>query len=216
MNASIDYFGGFLSDFKSSVSGVMVALLTILGIIVIALFFYRRYLLRWSYKKEYWLPVVNNRGHVIGRVARSISFEKPGTYQHPLIRVMVCKPGFVYLSPRTYEFCPEIGKYDHPFERMMEYGLSVEETLKDMHEKDFPGSELPKFLLKYRHENEIGRWQVLLYILRINEDGELGDLDKKDGKFWTTSQIRENLGKSCLSSFLEGEFDFIQTITEVI
>ncbi|MDD4922366.1 MAG: hypothetical protein PHS30_07815, partial [Bacteroidales bacterium] len=153
--------------------------------------------------------------NVIGRVARSVSIETPGVYQHPLIRILVNQSGTIYLTPRTYEFCPDFGKYDHPIECMMKYGKSIEETLGYLQKEYFPKSESPRFLLKYKHENDIGHWQVLLYILSIKEESELIGLDKKKGKFWTRQQIQENIGKSYFSAFLEGEIDFMKTITEI-
>lgn len=215
MNATIEYYGYFLSDFRNSISDVVDCLLIVLVLVLIFLFSYRRYLVRRCNKKEYWLPIVDDGGHVIGRVARSISLENPGMYQHPLIRILTFKSGTIYLTPRTYEFCPDIGKYDHPFECMMEYGLSIEETIKGIQEEFFPESDPPRFVLRYKHENEIGQWQVLLYVLSIKDEEELIGLDKSQGRFWTVQQIQENLGKSCFSSFLEGEAEFLKTISGI-
>ncbi|HEY5500039.1 MAG TPA: hypothetical protein VIK20_06620 [Bacteroidales bacterium] len=212
MNASIENYGGFLPKISNSVTGLLAMLVIVLVIVVVVAIIYRIYMIRQINKKEYWLPVVDEGGHVIGRVARSVSLEKPGTYNHPLIRILTFKSGNIYLSPRTYEFCPDFGKYDHPFECMMEYGFSVEETLEKMQKKFFPNSPPPKFLLRYKHENKIGNWQVLLYVLTIQDENELIGLDKSNGKFWTLSQIRENLGKSYFSAFLEGEIDFLESL----
>jgi hypothetical protein len=208
----IKYFGRFLPEYNNSIIGIMALLVTLLVLVVIILFIYRGYLIKRSSKKEYWLPIVDDGASVIGRVARSVSLEKPGTYQHPLIRILTLKSGAIYLSPRTNELSPDFGKYDHPFERMMEYGLSVEETLESMKKKFFPRSQTPGFLLKYKHINEIGQWQVLLFVLNILDESELIGLDKCRSKFWTIRQIRENIGKSYFSSFLEGEIDFLEAL----
>lgn len=212
MMASIDYYGDLFSANKNSISTILAILVIVIIVVIVSMLIYRNYLIKRCYKKEYWLPIVDDAGRVIGRVARSASLEKPGTYQHPLIRILVYKSGFIYLSPRTYEFCPDVGKSDHPFECMMEYGFSVEETIEKMQNEFFPTSHPPKFLLRYKHENIIGHWQVLLYILTIEDENELTNLDKSNGKFWTIQQIRENIGKSYFSSFLEGEIDFLDTL----
>jgi len=212
MMASIDYYGDLFSANKSSIFTILAILAVVLIVVVVIMLVYRNYLIKRCYQKEYWLPIVDDAGRVIGRVARSASLEKPGTYQHPLIRILVYKSGFIYLSPRTYEFCPDVGKYDHPFESMMEYGVSVEETIEKMQMEFFPTSHSPKFLLRYKHENSIGHWQVLLYLLTIDDENELTNPDKTNGKFWTIQQIRENVGKSFFSSFLEGEIDFVESL----
>lgn len=208
MNASIEYFSGL----NSSVTSALVILLIILVVIVAGLFLYRRYLIRRMHKKEYWLPIINDHGNVIGRVARSVSFEEPGMYQHPLIRILVFKSGTIYLAPRNFEFGSDKYKYDHPFEYMMRYGYSVEESIGRIQKRFFPNSEPPKFLLRYKHENASGRWQILLYVLRIEDEKELSHLDKIKGKFWTIPQIDENLGKSFFSAELEGEIKFLDTL----
>ncbi|MDD4921387.1 MAG: hypothetical protein PHS30_02800, partial [Bacteroidales bacterium] len=104
MNISIDYYGKNFSDFRSSIPDFLIILILLLGLVVIAFLLYRRYLIRQCYIKEYWLPIVDDGGNVIGRVARSVSIETPGVYQHPLIRILVNQSGTIYLTPRTYEF----------------------------------------------------------------------------------------------------------------
>jgi len=216
MILSIEYYRGYLSDFKGTILELLIIILIILGILFIILFLYKRYLVCWSHKKEFWLPVVNEAGNVIGRVARSISFEKPHLYQHPLIRILVIKSGAIFLTPRTSAICPDFGKYDYPFERMMRYGESVEDTIKDLQKNHFPKSQKPDFVLKYKHENNIGTWQVLLYLLNVADEKELINIDKNKSKFWPIQQIEDNKGKSCFSALLESELDFMKTLIEII
>jgi len=215
MKTSIQYFLEYVFNSQGSILEILFALLILLALILIVSFFYRRYLIKRCNRKEYWLPIVEDGGYVIGRVARSVSMENPGVYQHPVIRILVYKSGAICLMPRTYELCPDVGKFDHPYECMMEYGVSIEAALHEMQKKYFPKSAPPQFLLKYKHENAIGKWQVLLYILRIKDESELIGLDKSKSKFWSIQQIQENLGKSYFSAFLEGEVSFLKTISEL-
>lgn len=216
MNDFIDYNGANLLGLNSAFLEILVPLLILFGIVVLALLFYRRYLKRRSHKKEYWLPIVDDTGNAIGRVARFVSFEKPHLYQHPLIRIVVRKSKSIYLSPRRSEICPDYQTYDHPFERMMRYGESVEHCINIYQKRHFPKSQRPQFALKYKHENAIGSWQVLLYILRVNDENELINMDKNKGKYWYMSQLHENRGMSCFSTLLEGELDFMKLILENI
>lgn len=216
MNVSMDYCKEYLTDPKTVIVGILALSLILYGIVVIIRLLCKRYLINWSQRKEYWLPVVDDAGNVIGRVARSVSIENPKAYQHPLIRVMVYKPGMIYLSPRRSEIFPDHEKYDHAFERMMRYGENVEECVRIFKKRHFPKSKKPHFALKYKHKNEIGTWQVLLYILKVDDESELINMDKNKGKFWPLSQIKENKGKGCFSALLEGELDFINMIIETI
>jgi len=213
MNATIDFFKGAISNAETPITGLLALLVFILVLVATGLFFFRQYLIKRSKRKEFWLPIVDDGGNVIGRVARSVSVETPGKYQHPMIRIMVYKPGSIYLLPVDQEYSPYHGKYDHPFERMLQYGLSIEDEIKGLQSEFFPKSGFPTFLLKYKHENGVGKWQVLLYALHVKDEDELIGLNKTQGKFWTVQQIQENLGKSFFSNMLEGEFDFLKTIT---
>lgn len=215
MNRLLEYIGlpCVLEGSILSLVEILICLSILLVFVVLLLKLYRQYLVRQSKLMEYWLPIVDDEGNVKGRVARSVSLETPGKYQHPMIRIMIFRPGGIYLTHRSFEYCPDFGLYDHPIEYMMEFGKSVEESISDLQKKFFPNCPQPGFLLKYKHENEIGQWQVLLYCICIPHEEELTGVNKSHGKFWTISQIQENTGKSWFSKLFEGEFDFIKTLT---
>ncbi|MCK9310818.1 MAG: hypothetical protein M0P26_00925 [Bacteroidales bacterium] len=215
MDVSIENSGGCLLEFKGSLIDLLVLLVLFLGIAAVILILYHLYILKQCHQKEYWLPIVDDGGNVIGRVAKSVSFETPGKYQHPVIRILISKGSSIYLSSRPFGFCSDYGLYDHPIKYLMEYGKSIEKSISELQKKYFPNSSQLRFLLKYKHENKFGSWQVFLYILRVEKEEELIGLEKCKGKFWAISQIQENFGKSCFSLFLEGELDFIRTITDI-
>jgi hypothetical protein len=178
------------------------------GLVVLVYYLFRRYFHLKSLREEFWLPVIDDMGNVLGRVARSVSIETPGRYQHLMIRILVYKSGTIYLLPKENCFCEEPGLYDLPFERLMRYGEAVEEVLDFYKRTFFPKTQSLHFMLKYKHHNECGRFQVLLYMLAINDDSELVGLGK--GKFWTLQQIQENVGQHCFSSQIQGEYDFLK------
>jgi len=215
MANSIEYFRDSLSECKGLLVDFFVVLALFLGVAAIILILYHLFLVKQSHLKEYWLPIVDNGGKVIGRVARSVSFETPGKYQHPVIRILISKGRSIYLLPRRFEFFPEYGLYDYPIEYLMEFGKSIEETISEIQKKYFPNSPQPRFLLKYKHENKFGNWQILLYNLRVEDEKDLMGFDKSKGKFWTIPQLQENFGKAFFSSVLEGELDFIKTIIDI-
>jgi len=215
MNVSVECYGCCLSEFKGSLIDLLFLLILFLGIAAVILILYHLYILKRCHQKEYWLPIVDDGGNVIGRVAKSVSFETPGKYQHPIIRILISKGSSIYLSSRPFGFCSDYGLYDYPIKYLMAFGKSIEKSISELQKKHFPNSPQPRFLLKYKHENKFGSWQVFLYILRIENEGELIGFDKCKGKFWTFPQIQENFGKACFSPFLEGELDFIRAITDI-
>jgi hypothetical protein len=174
----------------------------------------RHYFIRRSYKQETWLPVTDDKGNIIGRVAQSVSMENPGKYQHPLVRMILWCNGKLYLKPRSPELLFENSKMDLPFEIVLKYGEGIEEKMDYIHENYFSTCNKPLFLLKYAYENEGGKWQVFLYYINIPDENLLGSLDFRDGKLWPVKQIKENIGKSYFSKILENELAFSSLLLE--
>ncbi len=191
---------------------VMVAFLAVLVFV-----FLKRVLHRILYYTsrfaENWLPVVDDSGNIIGRVARRVSMEDPHRYQHPLVRVMVWYNGKLYLTPRSSKAPFEQGMMDHPMERLVRYGESIDEVLAKLCSCCSPDCDRPRFLLKYKHENKEGKWLVLLYQVTLTYEAQLILNDGGFGKFWPLYQVSENKGMSYFSTILEGEIDFINSIT---
>jgi len=186
----------------------------------IGVFFYLRtgfhyLLIKKSHKKESWLPVVNDQGQVIGRVAKSVSKEQPGFYQHPLVRLLVWCDHSLLLRPRDKSMGFEVGKIDHPIEQLIPYGQTADEVVSHLAKKYFPSALTPRFLLKYKEETTAGQWLVLLYLVEVDE-ASLKGLLHQQGKLWSLKQISANYGMSCFSSLFEGEFLFLQTILSAI
>jgi hypothetical protein len=191
------------------------------SVLTIGVFFYLRtgfhyLLIKKSHKKESWLPVVNDQGQVIGRVAKSVSREQPGFYQHPLVRLLVWCDHSILLRPRDNNLGFEVGKLDHPLERLIPYGQTAEEVVCHLAKKYFPTCLPPRFLLKYKEETATGQWLVLLYLVKVDEVSLLKGLLHQGGKLWPLKQISANYGMSCFSSLFEGEFLFVQTILSSI
>lgn len=187
-------------------------ILVILASIVYQISF-KKFLIRRCNKHEIWLPVVDDTGNIIGRVAQSVSSEMPGKYQHPLIRLIVWSNGKIYLKPRDAEFGFEEGRVDHPFEIRLRYGIRIEDALENIRRIFFPESQKPTFLLKYSYENYFGKWQVLLYYIDVTDLKQL-EATFGGGKLWLNQQVRDNIGKSFFSDIFENEVDFFSVLLQ--
>lgn len=205
-----------LTVFFSDIPVWIIILLTALLISLIALYYYkvvlRKYLLKRCNNEEVWLPVTDEQGNVIGRVAQSVSMENPGMFQHLLIRLILWDNGNLYLAQRDSDSLFEKEKVDTPFEKILTFGKSIESTLEEMHEKYIPGAEKPIFLLKYEYENYAGKWQVLLYYSNLAECRNLNSLSFRNGKMWTYKQLKQDIGKKYFSEIFENELQFISVL----
>ena len=205
----INILSAFFSDRSIWVLALVLGILLLfLVIYLIYNFCLKSYLIKRCNQEEIWLPIVDDTGNVIGRVAQSVSIENPGKFQHPLIRIVVWSKEKMYLKPRPSESLFDIGKFDNPFEIVLKYGKSIEETLEEVHRNYLPYAAKPHFMLKYSYENSKGKWQVFLYYVSIFDESRLKSLNFSEGKLWPIRQVKDNIGKTYFSDIFENELEF--------
>ena len=167
----------------------------IIGVLVIVYEQIRLMMLQGRLRKEMWLPVLNDKGNVIGSIAYSVSRLLPKKYYHPIIRVALVYNGMLYLSKRNAYSCVSPSLLDYPFYRYVLFRQTIEAAVHQAIEKlrvqiktiePFP-------LIRYTFENEKVKHQVSLFIVRINDERLLEPLKEKNGKLWSVRQIEENL-----------------------
>ena len=180
----------------------------IIGVLVIVYEQIRLMMLQGRLRKEMWLPVLNDKGNVIGSIAYSVSRLLPKKYYHPIIRVALVYNGMLYLSKRNAYSCVSPSLLDYPFYRYVLFRQTIEAAVHQAIEKlrvqiktiePFP-------LIRYTFENEKVKHQVSLFIVRINDERLLDPLKEKNGKLWSVRQIEENLPHGIFSEYFEKEF----------
>ncbi len=184
----------------------------IIGVLVIVYEQIRLMMLQGRLRKEMWLPVLNDKGNVIGSIAYSVSRLLPKKYYHPIIRVALVYNGMLYLSKRNAYSCVSPSLLDYPFYRYVLFRQTIEAAVHQAIEKlrvqiktiePFP-------LIRYTFENEKVKHQVSLFIVRINDERLLDPLKEKNGKLWSVRQIEENLPHGIFSEYFEKEFPYLK------
>lgn len=184
----------------------------IIGVLVIVYEQIRLMMLQGRLRKEMWLPVLNDKGNVIGSIAYSVSRLLPKKYYHPIIRVALVYNGMLYLSKRNAYSCVSPSLLDYPFYRYVLFRQTIEAAVHQAIEKlrvqiktiePFP-------LIRYTFENEKVKHQVSLFIVRINDEKLLEPLKEKNGKLWSVRQIEENLPHGIFSEYFEKEFLYLK------
>lgn len=184
----------------------------IIGVLVIVYEQIRLMMLQGRLRKEMWLPVLNDKGNVIGSIAYSVSRLLPKKYYHPIIRVALVYNGMLYLSKRNAYSCVSPSLLDYPFYRYVLFRQTIEAAVHQAIEKlrvqiktiePFP-------LIRYTFENEKVKHQVSLFIVRINDERLLEPLKEKNGKLWSVRQIEENLPHGIFSEYFEKEFLYLK------
>ncbi|NDW18508.1 hypothetical protein D0T53_06215 [Dysgonomonas sp. 216] len=167
-------------------------------------------------RREEWLPIVNGRGEVTGKIARSVSMQMNNKFLHPVVRVALVCNGKIYLKHRSADDVLDPGSLDHPFEKYMlfnhEINLSVRNSIVNT-----LGSELPfKFLLKYTYENDYTKRLIFLFVSRISDEAEI-DANMLKGKFWTVKQIEDDFGDdSKFSECFQLEYEYLKNTVLLI
>lgn len=183
----------------------------IIGVCVILYEQIRLSLMRGSLKKEMWLPVLNEKGKVIGCIARSVSRALSKKYYHPVVRIAVIYDGMLYLAKRSHEAFISPNMFDYPYYSYVLFRHSIENTVKET--LGSLGKEegiTPRFLIRYTFENEKVKHLVSLYVVCLRKEDQLKMCKKREGKLWTTKQIEENMNKGVFSEAFEKEFPYLQ------
>lgn len=183
----------------------------ILIVLIIVYETIRLRLLKKKMESEEWLPVVNETGKVIGKVAFSISKKSKKFFLHPVVRVALIYKGFLYLTERPGNFILDPLKIDYPFEEYIKFQDSIDDTVKDVLVKKTGVSNLPaKFVFRYLFRNNITNRLVYLFTINIQSEEVMNSLTLEGGKLWTEKQIEENLGTGVFSDCFEKEYDILK------
>ena len=172
----------------------------------------RLHLLTKRLHKEEWLPVVNESGHVTGKVAKSITKDLKNRFMHPVVRVALIYNGKIYLKERDQSRLLNPGLLDYPFEKYMQYDHEIDQSVHNSISRECGGAKhIPlRFLLKYTFENETTKRLIFLYVSDIEDEELFNSLRLSGGKLWTEEQIGDNMGTGLFSECFELEFEYLK------
>lgn len=185
----------------------------IIGVAVIVYEQIRLLMVRGRLKKEMWLPVLNDKGSVIGCIAYSVSRLLPKKYYHPIVRIALVHKGMLYLAKRDEYAYVSASMIDYPFYRYVLFRQSIEAAAQEAVEglKTLVGKIQPRLLIRYTFENERVKHQVSLFVICIQDEQVIEQYKQvQDGKLWSIQQIEENLGKGIFSVYFEREFSYLK------
>ena len=185
----------------------------IIGVAVIVYEQIRLLMVRGRLKKEMWLPVLNDKGSVIGCIAYSVSRLLPKKYYHPIVRIALVHKGMLYLAKRNEYAYVSASMIDYPFYRYVLFRQSIEAAAQEAVEglKTLVGKIQPRLLIRYTFENERVKHQVSLFVICIQDEQVIEQYKQvQDGKLWSIQQIEENLGKGIFSVYFEREFSYFK------
>ncbi|MDR1103227.1 MAG: hypothetical protein LBL42_05670 [Tannerella sp.] len=184
----------------------------VIGLLVIVYEQVRLYLVHRRLQQEKWLPVLNGKGKVIGRIAYSVSIGSSAKHCHPVVRVAVVCRGMLYLTKLAADSPVSPGALDYPILGYVLFKRTLEQTIRDLAGRIMPRRLLNlHFLVRYLFQDEKVCSLVSLYATTLkSEDEFVKYIGSASGKLWTRKQIEENLGKGVFSKYFEEEYPYLQ------
>lgn len=171
--------------------------------------FVRAKLLKRKQIKEEWLPLVNEKGNVIGKAPRSICHSDK-KYLHPVVHLHVINnKGEIFLQKRPMNVI-QPGKWDTAVGGHITFGENVESGLKREAFEELGIKDFKAFLASnYIWESDIEREFVFCFITCFEGLITVNKEELSDGKFWTHSEIKNNLRKGIFTPNFEKEYNTI-------
>lgn len=158
-------------------------------------------------KKEEIFPLVNESGEVIGQAPRSVC-HNGSKLLHPVIHLHIFNSkGELYLQKRSEQKDIQPGKWDTAVGGHIDLNESSEEALKREAREELGIVDfIPHFKTRYIFESEIEKELVHSFITTYDGDLFPDKTELEGGKFWTVSDIKDNIGKAVFTPNFEGEF----------
>jgi isopentenyldiphosphate isomerase/intracellular septation protein A len=182
-------------------------------ILVGAYFLFEFLKLKWQQKKlagQEWFPLVDESGKVIGKAPRSVCHSNK-ELMHPVVHLHVFNAkGELYLQKRPAFKTIQPNKWDTAVGGHIALGEAVEDALKretfeEIALKDFT----PQFLVKYVWKSEVETELVFVFVTQYDGKLEYNTTELADGKFWSLSAIKKDLGKNIFTPNFEHEYNLI-------
>ena len=180
---------------------------------LVSLFIFEYFRLGYLRKKlaaEEWAAIVDDRGKVIGKIAKSETLKIGNKYLYPVVRIAVASAGRLFLAARSENKLLEPGNIDHPFEEYVQYEQTLDETAANMLKAYDLQAPTPRFSIKYLFENEKTKRLIYLYTVESCDESAFNRQKFENGKFWTQKQIEDNLLKGVFSECFEKEYEFLK------
>lgn len=162
-----------------------------------------------SDNSEELLPIVEEDGHITGAATRG-ECHGGSKLLHPVVHLHVFdREGRLYLQRRPLWKDIQPGKWDTAVGGHVDLGEDVETALKREAREELGLTDfVPVYLRSYVFESDRERELVNAY--KTTVDAVPLPSDELDGgRFWTTAEIRDAIGKGILTPNFEKEFTAI-------
>lgn len=157
------------------------------------------------------LPIVDNNGNVIGKVARGIAHNGTKTL-HPVVHLHIfSRHGDIYLQKRPAWKDVQPGKWDTAVGGHIDYGEDIDSALKrEIYEELGIVKCECEFVDRYIYESNVEKEMIYAYKTVLTEENiKPNSQELAGGRFWSMKEISENIGKNVFTPNFEYEYNNI-------
>ncbi len=160
-------------------------------------------------------PLVDENGNVIGSATRS-ECHSNSKLIHPTVHVHIVNSlNEIFLQKRPMHKDSQPGKWDTAVGGHFSYGESLETALMREISEEVGLTDIKPVLLKqYVWRCPMETEYVYSHILRYDGEIQINTDELDDGKFWSLSEIEQNIGKQVFTPNFENEFQLIKSEIE--
>ena len=160
---------------------------------------------------EEWFPIVNNQGKIVGKARRSVCHNSTSMLLHPVVHLhLFNKSGKLFLQKRAMTKDIQPGKWDTSVGGHIGLGERIEDALIRETKEELGLTKFkPQFLVSYIWESARERELVNSFSATSWEIPVINKDEIEEGKFWSFSEIKENLGKEIFTPNFEHEFNML-------
>lgn len=157
--------------------------------------------------KEEWFPLVNEAGETIGKATRK-ECHSGSKLLHPVVHLHIFNDaGDLYLQKRSMTKDIQPGKWDTAVGGHVDLGETVEEALRrEVREELGITDFIPQLITRYIFESEIEKELVNSFRTIYNGTITPDPSELDGGRFWTATEIKDNLGKNIFTPNFEKEY----------
>jgi isopentenyldiphosphate isomerase/intracellular septation protein A len=161
---------------------------------------------------EEWLPLVDERGAVVGKAPRS-ACHRGEKLLHPVVHLHVLNnQKHIYLQKRPLNKLVQPGKWDTAVGGHISFGETLKTALKREAWEEIGLQGFSARLLKtYRWDSEIESELVYVFVSHDFKSIHLHSDEVTEGRFWTRKQIDENIGNEVFTPNFESEYQLLKS-----
>ena len=158
------------------------------------------------------LPLIDESGNVTGSALQS-KCHNGSKLLHPVVHLHILNAkGELLLQKRSSNKDIQPGKWDTSVGGHIDYGEAIEQALRRETREELGVSEFtPLFLRSYIFESDIEKEMVYTYKTIYDGPFQIDRTEIDEIRFWSISEILENLNKNRFTPNFEDEFQFLKS-----